>query len=235
MFARHDAELVGSVRRDLGRLMHAEGHDEEAVEAFLAAGSLREGAVIADGCIVSIVERLDFDLAERWLEAFAEIRDPAAPGFVTAELMICNWTDDPERGAELGDRLMAAGGRDPLVRSSPMIAAMLAKCYGSDGLQPADARLILDLASPDPAIEAMRYTLTIADDELADPDAVAPSVTGGPLDVGILRAHYHRGELALLAEEPPIAWDVAIDPWRILALQALGQTGRALERYERAA
>ena len=233
-FTRQDEGRVAGARRDLGRLMHAEGHDEEAVEAFLAAGAFGEGRALADGCIVAIVERLDFDVAERWLGAFAGVRGPAAPGFVVAELMICSWNDDLERGVELADRLRATGERDGLARSSPMIAALLAKCYGSTGLTPGEARLMLELAGSDAAIDAVRYTLTIADDELADPDAVAPSVTGGPLDVGILRAHYHRGELALLAEEPAIPWEVAVEPWRILALGALGQTGRALERYERA-
>ena len=233
-FAQEDPERVAGVRRRLARQLLHEGHPEEAVEAFLAAGAVEEGASVADGCIVSIVERLDFDVAERWLTALAEPEVSYTRGFVTAELMISVWTDDPERGAALGDRLHAVGERDRLARSSSLIAALLAISYGSRGIRPAEARHVLDIAPSGAAIDAARYTLTIADDELADPDAAPPPVTGGPLDVGILRAYYHRGELALLAEEPPLAWDVAVEPWRILAMQALGHTGRALERYERA-
>ena len=233
-FAQDDPGRIRAVRRRLARQLLREGHPEEAVEAFLVAGALEEGAAVADGCIVSIVERLDFDVAERWLAAFAATGASTLPGFVTAELMICVWTDDPARGVALGDRLNAAGERARLARSSSLTAALLAINYGTRGIRPAEARNVLDIAPAGPAIDAARYTLTIADDELADPGAVPPSVTGGPLDLGILRAHYHRGELAVLAEEPPLEWDVAVEPWRILAMQVLGQTGRALERYERA-
>jgi len=232
-FEQVEPERATAARLEYARLMQRWAHPEEAVEAFLSAGALEEGASVADTCVVSIVERLDFAVAKRWLEAFASVRQPGSPGFVTAELMICAWTDDNERGARLGDRLKEFGERERLAESSPLIAALLAWCYGATGIAPGDARRMLQIAPPGAPIEAIRYTLTLADDELADPDARPPSLTGGPLDVGLLRAHYHRGELELLAEEPPIGWEVAIEPWRILALGALGQTGRALERYQR--
>jgi ATP/maltotriose-dependent transcriptional regulator MalT/DNA-binding SARP family transcriptional activator len=232
-FAEQGPEQVTATQRALGRVLDSEGHAEEAVESFLSAGALEEGAEVADRCIASIVERLDFELAERWLAAFADVRDLGSPGFVVAELGLCISTDDQDRGADLGDRLEAAGERDRLVRASPLIAAMLANCYGARGRAPAEARLLLEAAPASPVVDAVRYTLTLADDCLADADAVPPTWTGGPLDVGVLRAHYHRGELALLAEEPPVVWTLAVEPWRILALQALGQTGRALELFER--
>jgi tetratricopeptide (TPR) repeat protein len=233
-FQQSHPERAAAAHLEYARLMQRWGHPEEAVEAFLSAGAPEEGVPVADTCVVSIVERLDFDVAERWFEAFAGVRDPGSPGLVTAELMISVWTDDNERGTRLGDRLNEVGERDRLAESSPLIAALFAWCYGSTGIAPAEARRMLEIAPPGTEIEAVRYTLTLADDRLADPDARPPALTGGPIDVGLLRAHYHRGELALLAEEPPIGWEVAIEPWRILALGALGQTGRALERYERA-
>ncbi len=76
------------------RWAHAEEAGPENSERWRAG----EGASVAETCVVSIVERLDFAVAERWLEALASVRQPGSPGFVTAELMICAWTDDNERG-----------------------------------------------------------------------------------------------------------------------------------------
>jgi hypothetical protein len=110
-----------------------EGYTDEAVRAFMTAGALAEGAGAAESSIVSIVERLDFDLARRWLDAFADVRAPASPEFVTAELLIATWTDTCADGVAIGDTLLELGKREELARSSSLIAALLAVAYAARG------------------------------------------------------------------------------------------------------
>jgi DNA-binding SARP family transcriptional activator len=81
---------------------------------------------------------------------------------------------------------------------------------------------------------AAHYLISILSDEAVEDEPEVPTLTGGPLDVVILRSTYHRGLIAQVAEEPPPVSERAIEPWRVLAIQAMGQTERALEHYERA-
>jgi ATP/maltotriose-dependent transcriptional regulator MalT/DNA-binding SARP family transcriptional activator len=217
----------------LGHQYVTEGYAEEAVEAFLTGGDLETGAEVADTCIVSIVERLDFDVARRWLDAFAPPGAPARAGFVTAELLIGVWTDDVRAGERIGDRLTAGGELTALIRSSPLLAALLAFQYSALGRH-ADARAVLDAADPSPETAAARYAMTARDDAPVAEPIAPPALTGGPIDIGILRANYHRGLLERVIEEPPLAREAATEPWRVLAMLARGQTSAALERYERA-
>jgi len=233
-FTQEGGDRVTEVWRALGDLLKVEGYAEEAVEAFLTAGDLDAGANVAESIIVSIVERLDFDVARRWLAAFAAVPGPTRAGFVTAELLMGMWsTADMPKGVDIGDHLLATGERDELVRSSSRLAALLASCYGAVGRHE-DARAVLDAADPSPETDAVRYGMTVRDSEPPDRELPVPELTGGPLDIVILRANYHRGLLTRVAEQPPMPRDSAVEPWRVLAIAALGQTARALERYERA-
>jgi DNA-binding SARP family transcriptional activator len=233
-FTQTGGDRVSEAWRALGHLLREEGYAEEAVEAFLEAGDRAAGADVADSIIVSIVQRLDFDVAHRWLAAFAAAPGPARAGFVTAELLMGMWSsEDMVRGADIADQLLATGERDGLVRSSSLLGALLASCYGAVGRHD-DARAVLDASGPSPETAAVRYGMTVRDDEPPAEELPVPELTGGPLDIVIVRANYHRGLLARVAEQPPIPHDYAVEPWRVSAIAALGQTARALECYERA-
>ncbi|HEY2657006.1 MAG TPA: AAA family ATPase [Solirubrobacteraceae bacterium] len=232
-FTRTGGERVRDAWRGVGLSAEREGNLEEAVEAFIKAGALAQAAAVAESCIVSIVERLDFDVARRWLAALAEVRPPVAVPFITAELLIATWTDTCADGMAIGDRLLELGKRDEVARSSSLAAALMAVSYAGRARH-SDARAVLAAARPSPEIEAAHYLLSIQGDEPQAAEPEVPALTGGPLDVVILRSTYHRGLIARVAEEPHPVSERAIEPWRVLAIQAMGQTERALEHYERA-
>ena len=105
-FTQTGGPRVAETWRGVGVIAQRKGYLEEAVEAFIQAGALGEGAAVAESCIVSIVERLDFGVARRWLAAFAAVRPPVSVPFITAELLIATWTDTCADGVAIGDRLL---------------------------------------------------------------------------------------------------------------------------------
>jgi tetratricopeptide (TPR) repeat protein len=232
-FTQTGGARVAEAWRGVGRFARGEGYLEEAVEALLTAGALAEGAAVAESCIVSILERLDFEVARRWLAAFADVRPPGSLAFVTAELLIAAWTDTCADGVTIGDRLGELGQREEVARASSLAAALMAVSYAGRARH-ADARAVLAAATPSPETDAADYLLAIQGDEPIDEEPEVPALTGGPLDVMILRSAYHHGLIARVAEEPPPVSERTIEPWRVLAIGAMGQTARALEHYERA-
>jgi ATP/maltotriose-dependent transcriptional regulator MalT/DNA-binding SARP family transcriptional activator len=230
-FTQDGGERVAQAWSTVGRLYVAEGYAEDAVEAFLTAGELDAGRRAADSCIVSIVQRLDFDVARRWLRALFPSGAPASAGFVTAELLMGTWNDDLRRVERIAEALTVSGELPVLIRESPLLASLLTYTYGALGRH-ADAHAVLDAAPDSPEMAAARYAMTVRDDYPVQDPFPAPALTGGPLDIGILRANYHRGLLTRVIEDPPLAREDAIEPWRVLAMVARGDTAAAIERYE---
>jgi DNA-binding SARP family transcriptional activator len=239
---RRSSSSVAEARAAYGRLLVAEGRDEEAVEELVAGGALDEAVSAAEAAIVAVVDRLDLDLAERWLGRLSRIRPEPSARLVTAELMICVVTDDWARGIALCDRLLHHGHRDAVARSSPRAGALMAWCYLHDG-RADDIRSVLDVAAPTPETTAMRYCLTLIDDEVDRPSAVRPPLTGGPLDALITRVDYYRGALHHLTrgtdatgapEHPPrsLLMHAIIGQRQIGALIALGRREEAAALYE---
>jgi hypothetical protein len=95
-------------------------------------------------------------------------------------------------------------------------------------------RAVLAAATPSAETDAAHYLLTIQDDEPLKAEPAVPPLTGGPLDVVILRSMYRRGLIARVAEEAPPVSERAIEPWRVLAMWAMGQTARALGHNQQA-
>jgi DNA-binding SARP family transcriptional activator len=98
-----------------------------------------------------------------------------------------------------------------------------------------DVRELLAVADRDPAVEAVRYAMRPLDDHLPPGAPAVPAASGDAADALLLRACYHLGRLAELADEPASRWVEAVTgPWRIGALRATGRIRRALELYESA-
>jgi 3-oxoacyl-[acyl-carrier-protein] synthase-3 len=80
---RRGPDEIRAVRAAYGRLLAAEGHHEEAVEELLRAGDVAGARGAAEASIASVVERLDYAVAERWLRALAP-EQPVTAGRLTA-------------------------------------------------------------------------------------------------------------------------------------------------------
>jgi len=213
-----------------GRLLAAEGHAEEATEALLAAGAPEEAVPTAERAIFDVVDRLDFGVAERWLDAVRPVIPAGGSPLLMAELMVSLALEDYRRGAALADSLAAAGERIPLIRNLPDAALLMAVCYAHVGRLD-EMRAVFAEADPEggPAVEVLRYFLGFFE---PDPSP-RPPLSGGPLDAVVLGIDYGCGRLAELLAEPAVGWIRAwTQPWLISALSVTGRTKQAVELYE---
>lgn len=225
---RRGADEVRALRLAHGRLLAREGHDEEATEELLSVGAPGEALVSAERAILSVIERLDFPVAERWLDALADVVPSGASLFTTAELMLAIGQHDFRRGGRIADQLAALGERERLARSGAA-GVLMAWCYaGLDRLD--DAHELLAATEPGPAVAAMRYGMAAVE---PGPPPDRPELTGGPFDAVIVAGDYFHGRLWHLAEERSSRWMEGIaGASRIGALRVTGRTERALELYE---
>jgi DNA-binding SARP family transcriptional activator len=217
-----------------GRLLAAEGRDEEATGELLCAGAVDEAAATAERAIVAVVERLDLTLAERWLEAFERSPERDGASFVSAELKLALARDDPRHGVRVADRLRRRGRLDLLVGSCPTVATLLAWCQASSG-RSADARAALAPALEGPGGDAAGYAAALSRDVLEAGMPPVPAPSGAPLDAAVSAARHLFGRLTEPADTRSSPWqDAMTAPWRIATLRASGRTRRALELHEAA-
>ena len=231
LLERRAGAEIDSLRIAHGHLLAADGHHEDAVEEFLRAGALDAAREAAQECVLAVIERLDFAVAERWLRALGS---GGASPLTTAELMLALAQDDIGRGARIADRLRDLGERDELARASEHAAGLMAWCYlHLARLQ--DVAEVLDAAPPGPTIHAVRYAMRAVADIPDDASSTPPSYTGGPLDALIGAADYFLGRFDWLTRKPASRWmEVVLLPWRIGALRATGRIEQALALYRTA-
>ncbi|MGZ4633287.1 MAG: BTAD domain-containing putative transcriptional regulator, partial [Actinomycetes bacterium] len=232
VLGRRGEKEVQQLRRAYARLLAGQGHDEEAVEEFLAGGSPEEALPIVDRVIPLVIERTDFALAERWLERLGPVRTDDEPGLVTGELMLAVALEDYGRGVRLAERLAAAGRRDALARQSGRACALMAWCYLHGG-QVDQIAHVLTLAPDGSDTRAVRYAMGVVSDGEAvlNPADMVP--TGSPLDALVLRTHHDRGRLKLLTKPLAMPWAAqAALPWRVNALLSSGHIEQAFELFQ---
>lgn len=221
---------VAALRRAYGCLLAAEGLYEEATEELLQAGAVSEALEPSGKAIVRVIERLDFDIADRWLEQMAEVSANSGP-LTVARLMLAIGREDFRECHQLADQLSTMEERDRLAASDEYAAALMAWCYLSVG-QLDNVRTVLDLAPDGPSVAAVRHCMRGVENA---PGRSRPSRVGGPLDALISRADYMLGRLDLFDESRASRWvEIAQGPYHIAALRAKGETQVALERYESA-
>jgi ATP/maltotriose-dependent transcriptional regulator MalT len=230
---RRGLERVRRIRRLHGRLLAREGYVEEATEELLRADAAEDALAAAERAIGMVIERLDYAVAERWLEALAHVGPSGSSPLTTAELMLAVGREEYRRGTRIADQLEALGEREPLARESTRAAAMMAWSY-FHACRIDDLRAVLAVAEEGEDIAAVRYLLTLVD-ERPDERSWSPQLTGGAADGLVIRLHYWRGRFAGLVGAESSGWADAVSaPWRIAALRATGRLDEALALYERA-
>jgi DNA-binding SARP family transcriptional activator len=225
---------VRALRLANARQLAAEGHDEEATEEALRAEALDEAAASAERAILSVIERGDFAIAGRWLDALAGAAPTGASPLTTAELMLALGQEDLRRVVRIGDQLAALDERDLLAASSETAAWIMTWGYISL-VRPDDVVAVLAAAQPGPAVDAARYASQVMMDWPDEGPIRRPELTGGPIDAFVYVADYALGHLTELTEESGSRWVEAVKgQWRIAALRAVGHTQRAVELLESA-
>jgi DNA-binding SARP family transcriptional activator len=234
-FARRPEHEQRDVRRAHAHLLVQERHDEEAVQEYLGAGCLTEALEIIHPVLERVIERTDFGLAERWLEALAPVRGAEDVSLAGAELMLAVVREDFGAGIALADRLESIGLRHVLAGSSARAAAFMAWCYLHAG-RVEDIDTVLDIAPQSPELDAVRYAMAVVRDEPVDVDRrrFLGALSGGPMDALVLRAHFDFGRLGLLTAVPQSPWAAkAAESWMVSALLTTGHTERAFELFHR--
>jgi DNA-binding SARP family transcriptional activator len=227
---RPRADVV-ALRILFGKLLASEGFLVEATEELLSVGAYGEALPYAEQAIGTLIDRRDYDVADRWLEALAGHGQAALSPLTTAELMLAVAREEYWRGVRIADQLEAMGQREALARSSSNAAAMMIWCY-YHACRVEDITRVLAVAQDGPELEAARYLLTLIDEQ---PATVFPSSTASVyVDGLVLRLRYWRGELAAAsAPTPNPATDAVVAPWRVAALRAVGELDEAHRLYER--
>jgi DNA-binding SARP family transcriptional activator len=228
---RRGYEAVRELRLAYARHLAAEGLDEDAAEEFLRADDPAEALPLAESAIGRVIERGDFAIADRWLQALADLAPAGASPLTVAELMLGAAREDLRSVVRIADQLEALGERDELAATSDAATWLMVWGYISL-IRPDDVLAVLDAAEPGPVVDAARYATQVMLDAAGGPLA-RPALTGGPVDAFVFIADYALGHLGELTAESESRWaELVKGQWRIAALRATGQTERALELYE---
>jgi DNA-binding SARP family transcriptional activator len=208
----------------------SEGHLDEATEVLLRAGATVEALQPAATAIFDVINRLDFALAKRWLDALADVEPDGMSPFVMARLTLAVATENPRIGLEQADRLRARGKLAEVASSSSVAAWMLAMCFVLAGRY--DEMLeAFALAPHDADYEALRAFIAIYK---TDPPPPFPDLTSSQLGALLLPSIFGHGHLAQVLEMAEAGgWMQAFSqPWLIATLADAGQIGEALDLYE---
>ena len=233
LLERRGPAAVRALRAAHAELLESEGLYEDAVEEFLRAGRPDRAMRPAESAIETVIDRLDYAMAEHWLSALGDVPRPSGATLAVAELMLAIGREDYRRGGRVADRLHLVGERDRLARESSRAAAMMAWSYWHLGRW-RDTLTVGSAAGDSPEMDAVRYTLNLVDHELVEAGSLEPRLSGSPLDALVMRVHYAHGRLTTLADLLPTSgWAAAVTaPWRIGCLRATGHPEQALALYE---
>lgn len=221
---RCDADTVRRQRRRHGDLLLAWGQLEEATEEFFAAGATDEALATADLSIEGVIDRLDLDVAGRWLDRVPPDELARHPGLLTGQLMLALGREEYGRGHAPAVALLEGPHADELpVRT----LSLMAWCLWVAG-DPERAREVEARMPPGPERRIIRYQQTSGNNDATPERETPPEPTGTPLDAILMRTSYITGRLRAVRDAPPMRWSSAvIAPWRADAARAMGRLDQA--------
>ena len=231
LLERRPRATVVDIRTRFGRLLASEGFLIEAVEEFLAVDALAEALPHAESAIVSLIDRGDYEIVDRWLDALTDQGQADVSPLTTAELMLAVAREEYWRGVRIADQLAALGQREALAEASSRAAAMMIWCY-YHACRVEDMTSIFAAARPGPEVVAASALLSLIDDRGAD-NIPTPAFDGSSVDGLFVRMLYWRGRLAEAAAPHTTTAAEVLVPWRIAALRAVGDLDEARRLYER--
>jgi DNA-binding SARP family transcriptional activator len=232
--ARLDPQTVRDLRLAHARLLVDEGRDEDAVEECIRVGVPEAALEPAMRAIRGIADRLDVQVAERWVRALAPVAPAGASPLVTAQLMVAMARTDVREAVRIADRLAELGDRQRWAQAEPRDAWMMTWGY-IHAARFEDVDEILAQVPGGPELEGVRYAMGAMHDPPERDHGEGPALLNHSVDALIFAGSYAHGRLAPLTEQAPSQWLESLErPWRIGALRALGRTREALWQLEQA-
>jgi DNA-binding SARP family transcriptional activator len=230
---REDAETILEVRRRHASVLIASGNREEAVNELLRSHDIEAAAHLATAVLPSLVARMDFAPATRWLDAIEGSVRTLTPEIASVILRVAFALQQCDRGVELIDQHGYAwlpDLRNPDAEETYVLACW---CLWQSG-RIADARCIADRLPPG-RNRRIAYTLiALATGEEPPPFPEHSAMPSGPLDGMLIRLAYLRGRLEGL--DDPGSFDpwcmILGGPWVVATLRATGRLDAAMAMYE---
>lgn len=230
---REDAETISDVRRRHAEILVASGEREEAVDELLRLGDVEEAGRLAALALPTLVARMDFAPAARWLDAMGTSTHAPTPQIASVILRVAFALEQCGRGVELIDR-HGYGWLHELEAPAFEEAHVLACwCLWHAGRLD-EARSIAGQLPPGRNWQIAHTLIANAtgDEPPSFPDQ--STMPSGPLDGLLMRLAFMRGRLDGL--EDPGSFDpwrtISGGPWVVAALRATGRLDAAMSIYE---
>lgn len=230
---QEDARTISEVRRRHAEVLISRGEREEAVDELLRLGDVEAAGRQAAVALPSLVARMDFAPAARWLDAMDVAERSPTPEVASVILRVAFALEECGRGIELIDR----HGYDWLagLKASDFEEAHVLACWCLWHVGRIDeARSIADRLPTGRNWQIAQTMIANATGEVPPPFPEYSTMPSGPLDGLLMRLAFMRGRLEGL--EDPGSFDpwrtLSGGPWVVAALRASGRLDDAMAIYE---
>jgi len=229
---REDAGAIAEVRRRHAGVLIAGGHREEAVDELLKVHDIEAAARLAATVLPSLVARMDFAPAARWLDAIeGSIRTPT-PEIGSVILRVAFALQQCGRGVELIDRHGYAWLPDLSNPDAEETYVLACWCLWQSG-RIAEARYVADRLPPGRGRHIADTLIALATGEEPPPFPEHSAMPSGPLDGMLVGLAYLRGRLAGLDPGSFDPWCTILGgSWLVATLRATGRLDAAMAMYE---
>ncbi|MFG3658589.1 BTAD domain-containing putative transcriptional regulator [Streptomyces sp. NPDC047706] len=230
---REDARTLAAVRRRHAEVLIAGGELEEAVDELLRLGDLEAAGRLAAVALPSLVARMDFAPAARWLDALGSSVRTLTPELGSVILRVAFALEQCDRGVELVERhgygwLPAPGTAD--FEEAHVLACW---CLWHSG-RIDEARSLADRLPPSRNRLIAHTLIALATGEEPPSFPEYSTTPSGPLDGLLMRLAFLRGRLEGL-DDPGLLdpWRTIVGgPWTVAALRATGRLDAAMAMFE---
>ncbi|MFD7407030.1 BTAD domain-containing putative transcriptional regulator [Streptomyces sp. NPDC059866] len=230
---REDAKTIGAVRRRHAELLIARGEHEEAIDELLLLGDLEAAGRLAAVALPSLVARMDFAPAARWLDALGALAGTPPPEIGSVILRVAFALEQCDRGVELVDRHGYDWLPKPETPDFEEAHVLACWCLWHHG-RIEEARSIADQLPPGRNRHIAFTLIALATGEEPPPFPEYSTTPSGPLDGLLMRLAFLRGRLEGL--DDPGSFDpwrtILGGPWAVAALRATGRLDAAMAMFE---
>ncbi|WP_246586026.1 BTAD domain-containing putative transcriptional regulator [Streptomyces yatensis] len=230
---REDARTIDEVRRRHADVLIAHGAREEAVDELLRLGDAEAAGRLAAAALPSLVARMDFALAARWLDALgASVRTPT-PEIGSVVLHVAFALEQWGRGVEFIDRHGYGWLPEPGAPGAEEARVLACWSLWHSG-RIDEARSVGDQLPPGRNRRITDTLIAGATGEEPPPFPEYSTTPSGPLDGLLMRLAFVRGRLDGLDEPGSFdPWRTVLGgPWVVAALRATGRLDAAMTMYE---
>ncbi|GGT00489.1 BTAD domain-containing putative transcriptional regulator [Streptomyces chromofuscus] len=230
---REDDRTLGAVRRRHAEVLIAGGAHEEAVDELLRLGDLEAAGRLAAVALPSLVARMDFAPAARWLDALGTSVRAPTPEIGSVILRVAFALEQCTRGVELVDRY----GYDwlPAPKTADLEEAHVLACWclwHSGRME--EARSVADRLPHGRNRHIAQTLIALGTGEEPPPFPDYSTTPSGPLDGLLMRLAFLRGRLEGLDDPGSFdPWRTTVGgPWVVAALRVTGRLDAAMSMFE---